>query len=184
MAETRHLKKMISEYRKEYRKNEEMVAKITEDTFGGTVDFANEDEDKKMHVDFWWNSPRKGRIGIDVKGIRKNDDGEYDDSFAWLEIQNNWGFPGWIYGSEEYIAFTTFKKIVYVKRELVQRYAEEKLNGRSDYVIDKPRDYFVPYKRVKWGRNDLTIKVPMSDLIELANSEENGKKGGFFAEYE
>lgn len=183
MRETVFLKKKVSEYRKLYKKNEEMVAKITEDTFGGTVEFATADEDKKLHVDFWWNSPKKGRIGIDAKGIRKNEKGEYDDSFAWLEIRNNYGFPGWIYGSEEYIAFTTFKNIVYVKRELVQKYAEEKLNGRTDYVIDKPTEYFIPYKRAKWGRDDLTIKVPMSDLIELAKTKDGNKMGGFFAEY-
>lgn len=179
MKESIQLKKKISEYRTEYKKTEEMVAKITEDTFGGTVEFATEDEDKKLHVDFWWNSPKKGRLGVDVKGIRKNDDGEYDDTFAWLEFQNNWGFPGWIYGHEDYIAFTTFTKVVYVKREILQKYAEGKLGNRTNYSMNKPKEYFKLYKRAKWGRDDLTMKVPMDDIIELARNN----RGCFIAEY-
>lgn len=174
------LQKRIDEYMKLYKKDEYLVMQITKDTFGGTVEKSTINEDKCMHVDFWWNSPKGGRIGIDVKGIRKNDDGEYDDSFAWLELKNNYGNPGWLYGKEEYIAFKTFTRIIYIKREVLAKYAESKAKGKK-VVFNKPSEYYVPYQRKYWGRDDMTIKVPISDIMSLVDEE--GKNNGFYAEY-
>lgn len=174
------LQKKIDEYMKEYCKDEYLVMEITKDTFGGTVEKSTVNEDKCKHVDFWWNSPKGGRIGVDVKGIRKNEKGEYDDSFAWLELKNNYGNPGWLYGKEDYIAFKTFKRIIYIKRDVLCKYAEEKAKDKK-VVYNKPKEYFIPYQRKKWGRDDMTIKVPISDIVDLVNQE--GVNNGFFAEY-
>lgn len=89
MAVSRFIKKRQEEYRALYGKVELKVMQITKDTFGGEVYKSTVDEDKKDHVDFWWISPKKGKIGIDVKGIRKNDDGELDDTIFWIEFRNN-----------------------------------------------------------------------------------------------
>ena len=131
MAVSRFIKKRQEDYRKLYGKVEYEVMQITKDTFGGEVEKSTKMEDMKDHVDFWWDSPKKGRIGIDVKGIRKNDNGEYDDSIFWVEFRNNPGLPGWIYGKEEYIAIKTFKQIVYIKREVLKEYAEKKLGKKK-----------------------------------------------------
>ena len=131
MAVSRFIKKRQEEYRALYGKVELKVMQITKDTFGGEVYKSTVDEDKKDHVDFWWDSPKKGKIGIDVKGIRKNDDGELDDTIFWIEFRNNPGLPGWIYGKEEYIAIERFTDIVYIKRDVLRKYAEEKLPKTS-----------------------------------------------------
>ena len=39
----------------------------------------------------------------------------------------------------------------------------------KEVVYDTPNDFYVPYKRKKWGRDDLSIKVPTSDLVSLAD---------------
>ena len=184
MAVSRYLKKRIDEYRNIYGKTEYEVMEITKDTFGGEVEKASDWEDRTMHVDFWWYSPKKGKIGIDVKGIKKNDKKEFDDSFQWLEFQNVIGKKGWLYGEEEYIAFKTFERIVYIKRSVLKKYAEEK-KGDKEPVIYKPKDYFIPYTRKRWGRKDITMKVPMADIIKLAEgTDENGKPNGFFAVFD
>lgn len=181
MAVSRYVKQRQEEYRKLYGKTEIEVMQITKDTFGGEVEKSSEWEDKVLHVDFWWDSPKKGRIGIDVKGIRKNDDKEYDDTFQWLEFRNNPGLPGWLYGKEEYLAFKTFKQIVYIKREVLKEYAEKKLGDKKP-VTSRPKEFFVPYTRSHWGHNDLTMKVPMSDIIDLASEKDkDGNSNGFFA---
>lgn len=77
-----------------YRSAEYEVMEITQKLFGGTVEKSTEDEDKLMHVDFWWYSPKKGKLGIDVKGIKKNDKKEFDDTFQWIELQNIIGKKG------------------------------------------------------------------------------------------
>lgn len=183
MKESRKLKKRIEEYRALYGKDEDLIMSITEETFGGKTRKSSESDDKFKHVDFWWDTPKGDTIGIDAKGIRKNEEGEYDDTFEWLELQNNWGYPGWLYGQEQYIAFKTFTQIIYIKREVLAKYAEEKVKGK-ELVYDKPREYFIPYQRKRWGRNDMTVKVPTSDIIKLASEkDEEGHHQGFFAEY-
>lgn len=193
MSESRKLKKRIEEYRGLYAKDEYLVAAITEDTFGGKTWKSVGDDDRIRHIDIWWETPKGKTIGIDVKGIRKNDNGEYDDTFEWLEIQNNYGYRGWLYGEEEYIAFKTFTQIVYIKRCVLAKYVEDKLKEHgiemqditNHLVFDKPKDYFVPYQRRKWGRNDITIKVPTSDIIKMASENDSeGKHQGFFADYQ
>ena len=181
MAVSRYIKQRQEEYRKLYGKVELEVMQITKDTFGGEVEKSTEYEDKVMHVDFWWDSPKKGRIGIDVKGIRQNENKKYDDTFQWLEFKNNLGLPGWLYGQEEYLAFKTFTQIVYIKRDVLRKYAEEKLGDKKPVSI-RPKDYFIPYTRSYWGHKDLTMKVPMSDIIQLASEKDkDGNSNGFFA---
>lgn len=184
MAAYRYLKKRVEEYRAEYGKVEDEVMEITKDTFGGEVERATDYEDMNMHVDFWWISPRKGRIGIDVKGIKKNEKKEEDDSFQWLEFQNVVGNPGWLYGEEEYIAFKTFKDVIYIKREVLKEYAEKKM-GTKRVVDRRPDEYYIPYTRSKWGRKDITMKVPTKDIRELAEKKDkDGNSNGFFAVFE
>lgn len=180
----------ISEYVKQRQKNyriayssyEYEVMEITKRLFGGTVEKSTSDEDKLMHVDFWWYSPRKGKLGIDVKGIRKNDNKELDDTFQWLELQNIIGEKGWVYGQEDYVAFKTFTKVIYIKREILAKYAEEKVKKCTPVDV-KPKEFYIPYTRSRWGHKDISIKVPISDLIDLANTiDSDGKHYGFIAD--
>jgi hypothetical protein len=36
-------------------------------------------------------------------------------------------------------------------------------------VYDTPMECYVPYKRLKWGRDDLSLKALNSDLLKLAD---------------
>ena len=127
-------------------------------------------EDTEKHIDFWWNSPRKGRIGIDVKGLNKNKrgDNKYDDSIHWLELQNVKGKDGWLKGEAEYIAFRTNSNIIFVNREKLLDFAIEAIKNK-EVVYDTPIECYVPYKRLKWGRDDLSLKALTSDLLKLAD---------------
>lgn len=184
MAVPEYIYRRVTSFRKKYGKVEEEVMEITKDAFGGEVERASNKEDMEKHIDFWWDSPRKGRIGIDVKGIKTNKDGEEDDSFQWLEFTNVRGNPGWLYGEEKYVAFKTFTQIVYIKTEVLRKYAEEKM-GKKKPVTYRPDEYYVPYTRSKWGRYDVVIKVPMQDIIDLAKEkDEQGNSNGFFAIFE
>jgi len=150
--------------------DEEFVMKAVESTLGGTTRKATEDEDMYLHVDFWWNSPKKGILGIDVKGIKKNKrlDLKHDDTIHWLELQNVQGKDGWLKGKAKYIAFRTSDKIIFVNREKLLRFAVESIKNK-EVVYDTPKECYVPYKRKKWGRDDLSLKVLTSDLVRLAD---------------
>lgn len=146
------------------------VMEATEKTLGGTCFKSNTNEDKYDHIDFWWDSPKKGLIGIDVKGRRKNkrNDKDYDDTINWIEILNVKGDLGWIYGKSYYIAFRTNNKIIFVKREKLQQFTEEKIKGK-DLVYETPSEFYIPYQRKKYGRKDMMIKVPTEDLINISD---------------
>lgn len=148
--------------------DETLVMEAVQHTLGGTCEKSTLKEDMRDHVDFWWDSPKKGRIGVDVKGIKKKSrqDKEVDDTIHWIELLNVQGNPGWIYGKSTYIAFRTKKNILFVKTKLLQDFANNKVIGK-EIVHANPKDFYIPYQR--FGRKDMIIKVPVSDLEELAD---------------
>lgn len=166
----RKLNKTVAEFYRRGLIDETFIMEAVSKTLGGSCEKSSSKEDIEDHIDFWWDSPKKGRIPMDAKGIKKNSrsDKSFDDSIHWLELQNVNGKPGWLYGKAEYIAFRTNKRIIFVKREKLLSFALEAASGK-DVVYDNPKEFYVPYKRKKWGRDDLSIKVPTSDLLERAD---------------
>lgn len=167
---TRKLNETVKQFYLNGRLDEDFVMDAVKHTLGGEVERSTKYEDINKHVDFWWYSPRKGRIGIDVKGLNKNKrgDNEYDDSIHWLELQNVKGNDGWLKGKAEYIAFRTNTNIIFVNREKLLNFALESIKNK-EVVYDTPMECYVPYKRLKWGRDDLSLKVLNSDLLKLAD---------------
>lgn len=166
----RKLNKTVGEFYRRGLIDETFIMEAVSKTLGGSCEKSSSKEDIEDHIDFWWDSPRKGRIPMDAKGIKKNSraDKSFNDSIHWLELQNVNGKPGWLYGKAEYIAFRTNTRIIFVKREKLLSFALEAVSGK-DVVYDTPKEFYVPYKRKKWGRDDLSIKVPTSDLLERAD---------------
>lgn len=156
-------------------KDEDFIMEVTEKTFGGRC-YRSEDPEERFrtdkfdHIDFWWDSPKKGTIGIDAKGLKKNKrtDKYFDDRIQWLELVGNSGKPGWLYGKCEYIAFRTNTSILFVKRCKLADYAESKVVGKT-IVFETPEEFYVPYQRKKFGKQDVTIKVPTSDIEEMSD---------------
>lgn len=166
----RKLNKTVAEFYRSGLVDETFIMEAVSKTLGGSCEKSSSKEDIEDHIDFWWDSPKKGRIPMDAKGIKKNSrsDKSFDDSIHWLELQNVNGKPGWLYGKAEYIAFRTNTRIIFVKREKLLSFALSVTEGK-DVVYDNPKEFYVPYKRKKWGRDDLSIKVPTSDLLERAD---------------
>jgi hypothetical protein len=166
----RKLSETVKVFYKKGLIDESFVMDAVKHTLGGECEKSSKFEDIRDHIDFWWDSPKKGRIGIDVKGIKKNSrsDKKPDDTIQWLELQGVTGYPGWLYGKAEYIAFRTFTKIIFVKRDRLLSFALEKVKDK-DVVYDTPKECYVPYKRKKWGRDDLSLKALTSDLEEIAD---------------
>ena len=135
------VKKELNETVKEFYKkgliDESFVMDAVKHTLGGEVEKSSRNEDVRDHIDFWWDSPKKGRIGIDVKGIKKNNRGDkkLDDSIQWLELQGVTGYPGWLYGKAEYIAFRTFTKIIFVKRDRLLSFALESVKDKETVYL-------------------------------------------------
>lgn len=150
------------------RADENFVMEATEKTLGGKCYKSSRKEDMFKHIDFWWESPKKGLIGIDVKGVKKNNRGdkEKDDSIHWIEIQNVRGNPGWIYGESEYIAFRTFKNIIFVKTTKLQEHSKEHVD-LTNIRHSNPKGCYIPYQR--YQRLDIVYKIPTEDLIKICD---------------
>ena len=167
---SKKLSETVREFYLSGRLDEDFVMDAVKHTLGGEVERSSKYDDVEKHVDFWWDSPRKGRIGIDVKGLNKNKRGDtkYDDSIHWLELQNVQGKDGWLKGNAEYIAFKTNRNIIFVNRKKLLDFALEAIKNK-EVVYDTPTQCYVPYKRLKWGRDDLSLKALTSDLLKLAD---------------
>lgn len=167
MAVCRALENVKKEFYEIGRKDEEFVMESTAKVFGGTCERSTRSEDMYDHIDFWWNSPKKGRIGIDVKGVRRNKrKGELDDTIQWAELRNVQGNEGSLYGKAEYIAYRTFKDVIFVKRRKLLEFVLSKIMGKET-VHQCPDEFYTPYQR--WNRLDLVVKLPTSDLYALSD---------------
>lgn len=167
---SRKLKEIQSQFYEMGKQDEKFVMEAITKTLGGECVESTRSEDMNKHIDIWWDSPKKGRIGIDVKGMNKakRSDKEFDDKIHWLEIQNVHGKDGWLKGKAEYIAFRTYNDIIFVNREKLLNFALECIKDK-EVVYDTPNECYVPYKRKKWGRDDLSLKALNKDLRNLAD---------------
>lgn len=147
--------------------NEYDVMHAIEKTLGGKCFKSSKEEDTLGHIDVWWESPKKGRLSIDVKGVKKNSrkDTNKDDTIHWIEFVNVRGNRGWLYGDADYIAFMTTTKVWFVKRCVLVPWAEEKILNK-DIVYKCPSEFYIPYQR--YGRLDKVMKIPTSDIENLA----------------
>ena len=167
---TVNLQKTIEEFYKEGVQDEYLVMNIVEQCLGGKTFKASEEDDKYRHIDFFWESPKKGLIGIDVKVVKRNNrnDKKKDDSINWIELQGVTGYPGWVYGEAEYIAFRTYTDIIFVKREVLVEFAEKTVKNK-DIVYKCPKELYVPYQR--YGRQDKVFKCSTEDLRKLSENK-------------
>ena len=152
-------------------KDEEFIMKAIETTLGGTCEKATKREDTKKHIDFWWNSPKKCRLGIDAKGRKKTNrsDKTYNDDIQWIEMYNVNGEKGWVYGESDYIAFRTSTDIIFVSTKKLKEYGEKIIEGKDTLygTKNKPKECYKPYCRD--GNKEVIFKCPTTDIIDLSS---------------
>lgn len=132
-------------------------------------------EDKNSHVDFWWETPKWGRIGVDVKGRNKwkRSDKCYSD-IHWIEMKNVYGGKGWVYGNETYVAFCTRYGVAFVRPQRLIEIYDEKVDKSVLYDYN-PMKLYAQYTRSRYlnpngkPKDDLTFAVEDSLLIEKSD---------------
>lgn len=161
------LQEIIKEMYHKGVEDELFVMEIIKESLGGDVKKSTKKEDTKQHIDFWWLKDNE-KIGVDVKGLKKNkrSDDSYDDKIHWVELLNVKGDLGWLYGEAKYIAFITHSDVIFVERDMLVTIIKDKINGKH-LVFNNPDNCYVPYQRK--GRQDLIVKVPTNDLLEMSS---------------
>lgn len=123
---------------------------------GYAVDKTESDTDKYRHIDFILN----GNITVDVKSMKK---------YGYIvEIQNNWGYPGWLYGKADYIAMVSDECIRIFRRQDLVDLIESKVTDTMVYdSTDKQKAFYRLYNRSLYGWKDRFCICPDKDILAL-----------------
>lgn len=153
----------------EGKENEIKVGELLVQQCGGNYVISTFQEDIKKHIDIWWDSPKKGKVGIDIKGLRKNkrQDSLTDETIQWIEIKNTQGKDGWVFGEMDYIAFMTNNEVLFVKPKDIQTLVLKNTIGKELVHVNKDLLFYQPYQRK--DRKDIIIKVPTDDLRKITH---------------
>ena len=83
------------------------------------------EEDKYKHIDFYVKF-KKEMKSVDVKSIKKVY-GEYNNDMYYIELINDYGYPGWIYSKDlDLIAFKNINKNNIYRRKDILQFLEKK----------------------------------------------------------
>ena len=117
-------------------------------------------EEQYQHIDF------VSKLGtIDVKGKeRANRRMQTSSDIQWIEFRGNTGQPGWIYGSQDFIAFERNYGFILVKTVELKKMAENLCNLGTK-VYKSTEALYKGYSRK--DRKDLLSMVRMEDILEL-----------------
>lgn len=150
------------------------VGKQSENTFKETmkknkipVKKATRTENKNLHIDLYIDL--SGCLdGVDVKSIGK---------FGYtVEISNNWGTEGSIFGKAKYMAYVGSNKIYLVLREKLLDFVRKEL--KDDVVHQSDEFYYIndPYYRLytrntRYGWKDEWVVCKTVDIMNLIERE-------------
>lgn len=125
-------------------------------------------EDRTRHIDVICKRGNT-EITFDVKKQKKVKRGDdlVSEEFTWVELQNNYGGKGWIYGNEKYIALEMPEHFIIVERsKLLELVNKNKLDKIETDNHNLPP--YSQYKRSKYGNDDLSVLTPYKDIYKIA----------------
>lgn len=134
-------------------------------------------ENKMSRIDFFLE---KNNIlkSFDVKARKKISykDSSYNDNWTWVEFMTADGFPGWLYGEADYIAFE--KKDSFL---LVDRIS---LKNLSESLVDKKKEFAklawdAKYRIYQRRDNEEIALIKTDDIKRLNRISIWDKNNGF-----
>jgi len=124
-------------------------------------------EEQIRHIDFVIETQDKIAT-VDVKAAKKpKRNGEIDEEILWVEFKNVLGNAGWLYGGNEFLAFYTQKEdgFCVVKTAELASLCESLCS--EDFVKYPEQALYKRYKRIKYGRDDESSMIKLSDLDKI-----------------
>jgi len=102
--------------------------------------------------------------------IKKEKDATIKYDYTWLEKKNVHGKTGWLYATKlSGIAFQRKGYFHIIPIEPLRKLYEEKVVDKFELHFNKPDNLtnflYKQYSRVNWGRSDVSILVPFSDIL-------------------
>jgi hypothetical protein len=102
---------------------------------------------------------------IDVKALKSRNRGaSKQEDYIWIEFRNNVGDAGWLYGTQDFVAFEGHEDYIVVRTEDLRRACE--LLCYIDKRVDRASDaLYKGYSRK--NRSDLISMIRRSDLLNI-----------------
>ena len=95
----------------------------------------------------------------DRKSIKRNE--PKNDRYLWIELRNDYGFKGWVYGKANYIAFKQATQWLFVWREDLVKLVREKVKKVYD-------NEFPLYKlKNRYGSQDIITLIDSQDINSI-----------------
>ena len=158
-----------------YQKSFGEQAKIIEEEFAQRLEnpvMATYQQNTREHWDVRGTLDDR-LLKFEVKGLKKlnRKDPQPQDELACVEYVGVAGYPGWVQGKSDYIAF---KRIKYpwlvVNRQQLWEMLEAKLKERNYSPSIKPwyeKEAYATYDRSYFGKKDKFCWVPFDDIETL-----------------
>lgn len=134
--------------------------------------FASSKQDRIEHWDVIITYPNGNSYKIEVKGLKRVNRNDNNQQSEWIciEIKGITGYPGWIYGKADYIAFETENGFMLINRVKLVDYVENTVDILSEPLLS-PREnkkLYTLYRR--FGRKDKFIYFKKTDLEDIHNT--------------
>lgn len=153
------------------KEQETHFANIMKERYYFSVSGATENQNKYEHWDVALSHPSDNHQEIryvDVKTVNK----KYPNLVV-IELQNNWGYPGWLYqvlSENHFLAFDFQKEFLVVKTDAVRKWVDENINidicvkGTISPAIYKDK---ITFSRDYSNVNDKLCLMTYDDLISI-----------------
>ena len=154
-------------------------AKIVEEDFAKNLEKPIQADKNQNFLDHWdVRGTLNGKLSkFEVKGLKRfnRKDPEPQDEMACVEYVGVAGYPGWVRGGADYIAF---KRIKYpwlvVDRQELWDMVKQRLEERNYSESTNPwyeKEPYATYDRSFFGKKDKYCWVPFEDIEKLEHKK-------------
>jgi hypothetical protein len=127
---------------------------------------SSKEEDMYDHFDYYFNFKETSKK-IEVKAMKKISRNDIQQSeWIWVEFRNVCGYPGWIYGKSDLVAFELKNHFIFVDRKELVSLCESIVDTKT--IVKSPdQAKYKGYRR--WNRpKELTAMINISDIKGLS----------------
>lgn len=94
--------------------------------------------------------------------------GKKNNKWAWVELKNFKGQPGWLYGSADFVVFESTLHYIFIPRKKLIDFVHSKVNFSQSIVANS---WEAKYKIFQRENNfDEITQINLSDLIDLPDT--------------
>lgn len=130
-------------------------------------------ENAKNHSDFYITKNNITKR-IEVKGPKRinSTDTELSDELICIELMGIAGFPGWLYGKADIVAFCIKEGFCLVQKDKLITLVESIIDINIEPIPSTQNKVkHVIYRRVQWNRMDKIVYITKEELLSIKGNK-------------